>query len=155
MLQLKQAILQQAADGGLGESAAVMGGALKSVEAELLAVTQQREALAAQMEALQRRGAAADAAKEQQHAKQLKGLAEQIRSLKKKHGTQEAQLRARQAIERRVGELQAGRTPPYCHRLASRTCTTHRLAPPRTASHRLALACTAYLPAGRTLLCPP
>ena len=51
-----------------------MSEALRSVEAELLAVTQQREALAAQMEALQRRGAAADAAKEQQHAKQLEAL---------------------------------------------------------------------------------
>ena len=74
MLQLKQAILQQAEEGGGGESAAAMSEALRSVEAELLAVTQQREALAAQMEALQRRGAAADAAKEQQHAKQLEAL---------------------------------------------------------------------------------
>ena len=66
--------LQQAEEGGGGESAAAMSEALRSVEAELLAVTQQREALAAQMEALQRRGAAADAAKEQQHAKQLEAL---------------------------------------------------------------------------------
>ena len=143
VLQLKQAILQQAAEGGPGESAAAMTDALKSVEAELLAVTQQRSALAAQMEALQRHGAAADAAKEQQHAKQLEALAEQIRSLKKKHGTQEAQLRARQAIERRVGELQACRIAPYLHRLRSRTCTTHRLTSPYIALHRLALPCTA------------
>jgi len=74
VLQLKQAILQQAEEGGGGESAAAMSEALKSVEAELLTVTQQREALAAQMEALQRRGAAADAAKEQQHAKLLEAL---------------------------------------------------------------------------------
>ena len=112
-----------------------MSEALKSVEAELLAVTQQREALAAQMDALQRRGAAADAAKEQQHAKQLEALTEQIRALKKKHGAQGAQLRTRQAVERRVGELQAGRTHPC----------SHRPPPPLTALHRPAPPCTAYL----------
>ena len=124
-----------------------MSEALKSVEAELLAVTQQREALAAQMDALQRRGAAADAAKEQQHAKQLEALTEQIRALKKKHGAQGAQLRTRQAVERRVGELQAGRTHPCSHRPPPPLTALHRPAPPCTALHRPAPPCTAYLPA--------
>ena len=126
-----------------------MDGTLKSVEAELLAVTQQRETLAAQMEALQRRGAAADAAKEQQHAKQLEALAAQIRKLKQQQSTQQAQLRARQAIERRVGELQAGRTCP---------CTPlHPLAPPCAPLHLRAPSCTLLRPLAPPLhrLSPP